>query len=169
MTFIKSDEKLTISSYLTIRNLQLHIQHIIDCEKNEFDIAIEEEAEREMDADKSTEEERVCQKVDRSDAEFWLDGNCPKCSSHICSHNIPLKLKTRKLKSVGIETETVRLKPYEIVFFPDQNKMEVSKKDFSTLTITYPPPKRITLPLVELDFTDPKEALEHLKTLLVFA
>lgn len=162
LTFIKSDRALILSSYLTIRTLQLHVRHIIDCENNEFEIGIEEETEREMDADKSTEEKEICQRVDRSDAEFWLDGNCPKCRSHICSNNIPLKLKTRKLKSVGVEEETIFLKPYEMMFYPDQNEMKVG-------IIAEPLSKQITLPLVELDFSDPQEALERLETLLVFS
>lgn len=165
LTFLKSEEALILSSYITIRSLQLHVRHIIDCEKNEFEIAIEEETEREMDADKSTEEKEICQRVDRSDAEFWLDGNCPKCRSHICSNNIPLKMRSKKLKHVGIETETIYLKPYEIVFYPDQDRMEVSKNEKEVLTTSKP----ITLPLVELDFTDPQEALERLETLLVFS
>lgn len=170
LTFIKSGNTLTLSSYLKIGTYQLHITHTIDCLNDTFEFSADEETERGMDLDKSLAEEQICYRVDRSYAEFWLDGNCRKCRSHICTNDIPLNLKTRKLENLGIETETIQLKPYEIICHPDRNEMEVSKKEnLYTLTITYPPPKRLTLPLIELDFTNPKEAIDHLETLLVFA
>lgn len=161
---LKYDNTLHIKTYFKLKQLRYRMQYDINCLTNKFEMSIADESDVEMDADKSIEEERICRKVDRSDAYFWLDGNCPKCSSHICSDDIYLKMKYKKLEDISIESETVKvLDQYEVIMHPSRNEMEIGKLDKMSIFI-----KRFTYPLAELDFSNPQKAIERIETIITF-
>jgi hypothetical protein len=136
-------------------------------------MVIEDEDDKEMDADKSLEEERLCQKVNRASAYFSMDGNCRTCRSSISSYDISLKMNTKRLEDVCVESETIRLlDQYEVILHPIKEEMEIAKlkpmknKNGEMILL---PMRYYTHTLVELDFSNPQRSIDRIQTLITFS
>lgn len=163
-TALKYDDTLHIKTYFKLKQLRYRMQYDINCLTNKFEISITDESDAEMDADKSIEEERICRKIDRSDAYFWLDGNCAKCTSHICSDDIYLNMKYKKLEDISIERETIEIfDKYRIIMYPSRNEMDIARLEPALIY-----PKYSTHSLMELDFSNPQKAIERIETIITF-
>jgi ribosomal protein S27AE len=167
-SFFKNDNTLLIEAFLKKQCQDQIIRFSIDCQINQFTVGLAVKENQEMDAGVSLEEESAWYHLHRSKPFFWLDANCPKCSSHIHSQDILLNLKTQRLENVEVESETIRLAEYKVDFHPPSNEMDVVRLEPGQKT-TYPLSRHRTVPMMELDFANQEETLERLRIAMVFS
>lgn len=109
--------------------------------------------------------------VQVSNISMEISGGCTKChKTHSISSSFDLDQKSRTIKNFGIDKESVMLfdgnSYYHITTLHYSKQLLVSKcEDDSYLSEG----EAISLPFINLDFTNPKAVLTKIKTLLILS
>jgi len=167
-SFQKEDNVFRIKTYYKWKDLRYCIHFDIDCLTNTFTASFEDQSDQSMDAAMSLEDEKLFKRVDYARPYFWIDGNCHHCErTAIHTTDIILDMRTMQLihNDIGIERELIYvMNQYEIILRPLQKEMDIGKLIDGGIKMS----QYLTCPLVDIDFSNPEQALKRVETLLVF-
>ena len=138
---------------------KIAVTYIINCDTNSFELQT-------TDSNSS-----LVEKAKKAYFYFYVHARCNKCDdSYVDSSDIEFDLENKKVYHIQIDREGYFLQnKYHVTVSHEQNMLMVSRLEIPEEGIRIDNEKVITLPYVNLDFSDILKVVNKIKTLILFS